>query len=290
VENLQMFFPIYNILNRPFYSNNYFLNDVYNDEIVIYIKTEESNFEILKTTFLLELKKNNINDFFFYKIQEHRVQEKGLYLVIFDSNKNIINNIIPIFNKLFSNNITFPYQLDISSLLGIFPKSEYKKCKPFLVELSSYLNENIISEDKIILLFLNVYIGSYIVSGLSKDYFVKRFELMLENFETLIGHKNHNVSLFQEEIYKKHLIGSVFKEKQIEGNILKIYGDAMDNWDVSCLPDDEINSVLKSLDFNIIYTNSFYVEYNFINMILNIFMINDFQKLYIFRTIAAFFK
>lgn len=287
LEKLNEFFPIYNLLDRNFYSNKYFLSEIYNNEIVVYLRTDNSNYIASKNLFLQTLWKNNINNFFFFKIQQGKILEQGIYLVIYYSNEKIKKDIIPILNKIFSSNVTFPYQLEISSMLGIFPRNQYQNCKAFFVEISKYINRNVIPNSKLPLLIINIYIGSYIYSGLSKEYFKKRFSLMLHKFEALIEHKNHNISLFQKEIYKKNTEEVFFTTANISKEIFEIYNNAIEKWDIDFLPEDGINEVLKTMDFNIIYTERTNVEYNFLNLILNIFLLDDYHKLYIFRTIAA---
>lgn len=288
INTLEGRLPIRAIIDRKHYSNNFFLNEVYNDELIVYIKTNKKDLKKNQALYSKALNKIEFENYFFYEIQEGRIYESGLYLAIYEESEKLKSKIIPELNSLHNESSTFPYQLEMSSALGIYPKSEFNNCKSFLIEIYQLISQKEIAENQLPLLFMNLYIGSYIKTGLSVEYFEKRFWAMLENFEQLFKNKNQNISMFQEDIYKKQK-DKFFKEKiYISENVVDAYCKVIKKWDVNFLPAHSINDTLNQMDFNIIYKHQLYIEYNFLNLIFDVFMFNNSHRLYIFHVIASF--
>ena len=145
-----------------------------------------------------------------------------------------------------------------------------------------------VKEDIKALLFINIFFGSHLLSNNPKEFLIDRFNVFYILLKNNFLHRNLNISKFQNNTFDSHNI-ELF-ENQLDENFLYQYRNAIKCWDFDRLPYHAINNELKKIDFKFLFKKNSILEFNFLNMILNIFFYDDFQKLYIFHTIAAILK
>jgi len=283
IKELSNYFSIHNILSKESYSTNYYINEIYSDELVIYINLTKNDLSKLKTGLIKEFSTIEFDDFYFFTIQKGKILENGTYLVLIEEKERIKTVLIPLLNKFHNSNITFPYQIEIPSILGIYEKKNCSVINSLFIYLEK--NKNRINSA---LIFINIYIGAYLLLKASRESILKKTNLILLKYENIIKHEDLNISLFQLEIFQKH--NESFFKNNINTDLIECYENAVNNSNIDYLPNHSVNSVIKNIDTEFLFGESPNVEYNFFNMILNVFSYNDFQKLYIFHTIAKIIK
>lgn len=290
ITSLDTLISINQILNISFYSSQYFLNEIYNNELVVHINTKDvSQKKLLKEIINPLIDSLSIKQYFFFEIKRPSISllEKGFYLIVYGE-KEILRDLVLKLNtfvnrnsqKFFDSEFTYPYQLEVSNYFGIFDSDIYSGITSILQKVSVFFRENYIKEEISALWYLNLLFGSYIKSGVEKHIFFKD----VRNFGFFLGHsflKDENAEILVKNKLLQKTILNFNKEAMVTNMIFKTYTSVCRNWVLEELPESKVNILLESIRIDTIENRN--LLFFFLSKVL---LIDPMHMIYIFNNIG----
>ena len=235
-------FPLLNPDKQAPYSNHHIFSNIIG-EVVIQIRSESSKSIYLSEVYSF-VKTKISKEFFLFHIEKNSLNfiENGYYLILeepcVENKRNLLLSLAEMkgeFKKQYS--FLYPYQMSISSLIGISDKQFNMSFQSYFIKISSYMNEQAYKNN--VLLFLNSLFTNLLKYGYTKHQFI----LLLKQMGFILG--NHFVKHDQPLDIKKEVLQKVVVEKEKEMNYLKLlktlYFPFIKNWNVIYLPSSKIN-------------------------------------------------
>ena len=267
--------PINSFLNQSSYSSSYHLNFPDKD-LIVFLKNISYDEFLPIFNFL----SNRFNFCYSFSVKNnYSLLEKGIYIKLNSINKEQLLKINEYFNRFVKTHpevlINYPYQLNVSSYLGLYKNEDINDVENVLSLLYSVIKNDIFNEKKMVLKFLNYILGNYI--------FYSERELLIEDLKEYGNFFGHN---FIDDSYDRILFNKVFnfsfsKYDAIQKNIISIYQHCIYKWDFNLLPDDSINSVIKKNNFMNLENRE-----NIFMFAANLFSLSDYDTIFIFHLIG----
>lgn len=276
INNLNLKF----ISNKEFGSTDYTLNNVYNNNFIVYVNEFDIFPETIFDKLLHFLKELNSNIYtFIIEKKSQTLFEKGVYIVVCGKNKylkdvvvtNLKKFIIKPKNGLIKYSIEFPYFLDINNFLGIF-----KSKKIELIQKDFILISNLISSNKKynISNYFSLFIGGYIINDISIKDFI--FDLQF------VGKKNDKY-FNNSDLFKK--VNFHAKEYQLIKTISGNFKNVIKSWEIQKIPKCNFENIIHQIHFFKLVN-----RIEFITFSAKIFRITDYELIIIFHIIDNLLK